>query len=91
METEIERGLFKAPAFKLSDRRSLLQRVYDALLNDKNAVLDFKGGTHRYTADELANWQSRQVIADLIMTFPSTVPPPTKVEAPATDPAKALA
>ena len=64
-------NLLDHPTFKISDRRAILQRIYDALLNDKDAMLDFKG-TARYTPDETANWQSRQVIADLLLAFPAS-------------------
>ena len=77
-------NLLDHPTFKISDRRAILQRIYDALLNDKDAMLDFKG-TARYTPDETANWQSRQVIADLLLAFPANVPPPSKVETPNTE------
>ena len=70
METTVSQklaNLCECPMHRLEDRKALLQRVYDALLADAPAVLSFKGGMHRYTSDELANWHARQTIADLLL------------------------
>ena len=62
-------NLLECPRYKIEDRKSILERTFAALIDDPDAVLDFKGG-HRYTADELANWAARQTIADAITAFP---------------------
>lgn len=62
-------NLLDCSTFKIADRKAILQRVYDALLASPDAMLDFKN-QHRYTPDETANWQARQDIADLLLSFP---------------------
>ena len=61
-------NLLDCPMYHIADRKALLQRVYDALIADPDAVLDFRGG-HRYTAEEIENWQARQSVADILATF----------------------
>lgn len=62
-------NLLDCPMHKIEDRKSILERTFAALVDDPDAVLDFKGG-HRYTADESANWAARQTVANIITTFP---------------------
>ena len=61
-------NLLDCPMHQIADRKVILQRVYDALLADPDAALDFKGG-HRSTADELANWETRQLVASALATL----------------------
>ena len=68
-------NLLECPRHKLEDRKAILERVYVALVTDPDAVIVFKGETHRWTPEESANWQSRQVVADLLLTFPTNVSP----------------
>ena len=68
------KNLCERPMHKLEDRKTMVESIYKALLDSKDAVLDFKGEMHRYTPDELANWQSRQFFADVLLTFPVSQP-----------------
>jgi len=61
-------NLLDCPMYHIADRKAILQRVYESLIADPDAVLDFRGG-HRYTTDEIANWQARQSVADILATF----------------------
>lgn len=85
--SEIMMGLFRAPTFKIEDRRQLAMRVLDALHRDKDCRYKAFGEWQKLTAEETANWEARETLAKILKTFPepvrnSDVPPPSAVEAP---------
>jgi len=73
-------NLLDCPTHLVADRKAVLQRVYDQLIASPDAVLDFRGGLHRYDPDELANWTARQVIADALQAFPASAAPLSEPE-----------
>lgn len=68
-------NLFNAPMHKLEDRKAILARVHDALLNDPDAQFNFKGEWRQPTHEQIGNWESRQAISKLSMSFPDSKPP----------------
>jgi hypothetical protein len=63
-------NLLECPTYKLEDRRTILLRVLGALLTDPDCRYDFKGGWRQLTADEHGNWEARELLIQLIHTFP---------------------
>jgi hypothetical protein len=66
-------NLFNAPMHKIEDRRVLLQRVYDALVQDADARLNFRGNWVKLTTDETANWIAREHFAVALHALPPTI------------------
>lgn len=70
-------SLFSCLTFKISDRLNILQRVMSALQADPDCRLSFKGTWREMTPDEKANWEARQTILVLGLSFPiGSIPSP---------------
>lgn len=59
-------NILDAPVHKIEDRRALAQRVFDRLLDDPDAQLDFKGAWKKLSPDEQGNWEARQHFANVL-------------------------
>lgn len=63
----IGKNITSRSLYKLSDRRGLLQRVYDALLADR----DFSPTLTRSSSpEEYANWDARETVVRAMREFP---------------------
>lgn len=81
-------NLCDCPTFKLDDRRAIAERCLKALLADPDCRNELKGTWRAMTADEEANWESRQFFVAVIASYPVKEPdvqPPAEVEPPRTD------
>lgn len=71
--SEIMMGLFRAPTFKVEDRRQLTLRVLGALLLDKDCRYKAFGEWQKLTPEETANWEARETLIKILKTFPEPV------------------
>lgn len=62
-------NLLECPIRRIEDRKNIARRVFDALMADPDARLDFRTPWRSFTEDETANWISREHFAALIYTF----------------------
>ena len=62
-------NILDAPTFKLSDRKTICQRVQAALLKNDDCAYPVRGSWHEPSRDEYANWEARQHFLKVSLTF----------------------
>ena len=67
-------NILDAPTFKLSDRKTICQRVQAALLKNDDCAYPVRGSWHEPSRDEYANWEARQHFLKVSLTFPVDKP-----------------
>lgn len=82
-------NLLACPMYKIEDRRAIVSRILDALLADPDCRYTFSHGEWKsMTPDEVANWESRELLVRIRDSFPvaSDEPPVLQVEPPHDEP-----
>lgn len=73
-------NILDSPTYKLEDRRTILERVHQALLDNPDCYHSVRGGWKALTPDETANWEARESIMALKRTFKVASDEPPEIE-----------
>jgi hypothetical protein len=67
-------NILDAPTFKISDRKLLVARVHGQLLLSPDCRYPVAGGWRNLTHDEYGNWEARQHLLSVSLSFPVDKP-----------------